>query len=86
MRVPDTWKKICTERERERERERRKIENGILFVIGKNQSKSQNQKGIFYFDFWRSLTCMRAFEIWGGMLFLQLCVLAKQRGWWKVET
>jgi hypothetical protein len=58
MRVPDTWKKICTERERERERERRKIENGILFVIGKNQSKSQNQKGIFYFDFWRSLTCM----------------------------
>jgi hypothetical protein len=30
---------------------------------------------------------MRAFEIWGGMLFLQLCVLAKQRdgGKWRPE-
>jgi hypothetical protein len=47
MRVPDTWKNLC----REREREKGKIENGILFVIGKNQSKSQNQKGIFILIF-----------------------------------
>jgi len=42
MRDPDTWKKLC------RERERGKIENGILFVIGKNQSKSQNQMGFLF--------------------------------------
>jgi hypothetical protein len=50
-----------------RERERGKNENGIFIVLGKNQSKSQNQKG-FLFLFLVEFMCMPAFEIWGGML------------------